>query len=217
MRPRIASLLVAPLLGLAACAKGASDVPGTGRDAGGPGRRDGGMRDAGRDTGPACMDEGNGSACETATDLGRLRPGDSLLSMTSVIPRVGSEDWFRVAFPRVVDAGTAPPEDAGLAGPSMAGVGELRIEFAMNEGNAFRFEVRSGCAAPLGCGEEMTAARDLQQWTFRDDPAASAEGEGRFTTRNVPWPEMILIRVYRASGATADCARFQLRVARSAS
>ena len=188
------------------CAQGADSDDGTGRGDGGivP-RRDGStVRDgAGRDGPlPSCTDEGHGTTCEAATDLGSVDPGGMVESMPGVLPSAGAEDWFLIGFP-------------SLGMPNMAGGGEPRIELAVNDGEAFRVEVRSTCAATLACGDGR-GARDLVSWSFTDDRStmdAEMPGENDFTTRDIPWPSPVYVRVYRAIGA-ADCSQYQLRVTR---
>lgn len=190
VRMAIASLVLA--LG---CAQGASGGPGD-RDSGPNVRRDGGggRRDGG---GITCTDEGNGADCAGATSLGMIMPGGMAMSMRSVLPGPGDEDWFSVQF---------PPTNM----PNMAGGGNATIEFAQNDMNAFRIEVRGSCVAALGCTGGM-AARDLLSWSFTDDQ--SMAGEGAYLTRMLPWPADLRIRVYRMSGAP-DCSAYQLRVTR---
>jgi hypothetical protein len=179
-----------------ACAQGAGDPPGGGgRDGGNVGRLDGsGRRDG---SGLTCMDEGNGESCAMATALGTIMPGGSAMSMRSVLNAAGDEDWFSVQF---------PPTNM----PNMAGGGSAMIDFAQNDMNAFRFEVRGTCVAALGCTGGM-AARDLLMWSFTDDQ--SMPGEGAYLTRMIPWPADLRIRVYRMGGAP-DCSSYQLRVSR---
>jgi len=187
-----ASLLLAGAFG---CAQGDGGTdPGRG-DAGSGGRRDSGG--GGRDAGSDCRDEGYGAACETATDLGTVAPGDEQLTMIGHLLSTGDEDWFRVEFPAM--------------GPAMAGGGTPSVELTRNDGNAFRFEVRGTCSASLACGDGATGARDLGSWSFTDDQAM--EGEDAYSTRDVPWPSPILVRVYRAVGV-GDCSSYQLRVSR---
>jgi hypothetical protein len=188
----LAPLLLASALG---CAQGDSGTGGGRGDTGTSGVRDsGGGR---RDAGSMCRDEGYGAACETATDLGTLSPGDEQLTMIGYLPNTGDEDWFRAEFPPM--------------GPAMAGGGTPSIELTRNDGDAFRFEVRATCTASFACGDGMTGARDLGSWSFVDDQAM--EGEEANSTRDVPWPSPVLVRVYRAVGA-GDCGGYQLHVSR---
>ena len=204
---RSAHALALGFVFLLGCAQGSDADDGTGRGDGGivP-RRDGAIsRDgaAGRDAPSAsCTDEGHGSTCEGATDLGSVDPGGMVESMAGVLPSPAAEDWFLVGFP-------------SLGMPNMAGGGEPRIEFTLNDGDVFRIEVRSTCAATLACGDGR-GARDLLSWSFVDDRSpmdAEMSGDSDFTTRDMPWPSPVYVRVYRAIGA-ADCQQYQLRVTR---
>jgi hypothetical protein len=198
------------LWGLSACAQGSAGGDG------GAGGDTGTSRDTGtttRDTGTVtrdssvsmtCDDDTHGDACESATDLGSLAEGEMMMPEPGVLPMTGDEDWFRVDFPLAM---MSMDPDAGAGSP---GGGMPSIELAMNEGDAFRFEVRGTCSTTLGCGDGMSA-RDVDAWSFVDDQ--SIEGEEQYTTRDVPWPESAVIRVYRPVG-TGDCQRYQLRVTR---
>ena len=189
------------------CAQGSDGSGGSGRSDGGRGGgMDSGSRDAGggRDapTTPTCTDEGHGNACETPTDLGSLDPGDEMTTMVGYLSTAAAEDWFLISFP-------------SLGMPNMSGGGAPSIELVMNEGEAFRFEVRTTCSATFACGDGR-GARDIVEWSFTDDQSpmeAEESGDMDFSTRDVPWPETVYVRVYRAVGA-ADCSRYQLRVTR---
>jgi hypothetical protein len=192
------------LLLAVACAQGGGGTEG---DGGGTPGRDGGVRrdgggggnrDGGRDAGATCDDDAFGSSCETATDLGMVMPGDMNVPEMGVLPMMGDEDWFHVAFPPLSD-------------PNMQGGGMPAVELVGAEETNFRIEIRGTCAATLGCGEGVGGARDIFFWSFVDDQAM--EGEAAYTTRDVPWPDEVFIRVYRALGA-GDCQRYQLRVTR---
>jgi hypothetical protein len=151
-----------------------------------------------------CSDDMHGNACESATDLGPVAEGEMMMPEPGVLPNNGDEDWFRVDFPlSMMSMG-----DGGVGG--MPGGGMPSIDFAMNEGDAFRFEVRGTCSTTLGCGDGMSA-RDVDSWSFTDDQ--SMEGDEQWTTRDVPWPESAVIRVYRPVG-TGNCQQYQLRVTR---
>lgn len=201
--PLLASSLALLLVG---CAQG-SDGSSTGRSDGGRGgSMDGGGTDSGggRDTGttPTCTDEGHGVACESPTDLGSLEPGDEMTTMVGYLPTTGAEDWFTIGFP-------------SLGMPNMAGGGTPSLELTMNEGEAFRFEVRTTCSATFACGDG-SGARDIASWSYTDDQSpmeAEESGEMDFSTRDVPWPETVYVRVYRAVGP-ADCSAYQLTVSR---
>lgn len=201
-RPPIPSLLAALVLA-AGCAQGSDGSDGTApRDGGGPEdapASDGGGGDAAV---PTCTDEGHGASCDAPTDLGAIDPGGEASSMIGYLPTTGAEDWFLVGFP-------------SLGMPNLAGGGEPRIELSMNENDAFRFEVRATCSATLACGDGA-GARDLRSWSFVDDRSpmdAEATGEMDYSTRDVPWPSPVHVRVYRTTGA-GDCSRYQLRASR---
>ncbi len=199
---RVIGVFVCALWATAGCAQGSS-----GDGDGGTPPRDTGTttpRDTGTttptDTGtpmPTCDDDTHGDACESATDLGVMAEGDMMMVPPGVLPNTGDEDWFRVDFPASTEMGTP-------------GGGTPAIELVMNEGSAFRFEVRSTCSTTLGCGDGMSA-RDVDSWSFVDDQAM--EGDEQWSTRDVPWPESAVIRVYRPVG-TGDCQQYQLRISR---
>ncbi len=203
---RLRALALFAAIIAAGCAQG-SDGSDSRRGDGGPsGTRDGSIRrdgGGGRDGGtPTCSDEGHGNACEAPTDLGSVDPGGEVTSMVGYLPTAGAEDWFLVGFP-------------SLGMPNMAGGGEPRIELSMNQGEVFRFEVRSTCSATVACGDGA-GARDLLSWSFVDDQSATeaeASGDMDYSTRDQPWPSPVYVRVYRALGG-ADCSAYQLTVTR---
>jgi len=199
-------VLAITLIAAGACAQGGDGGGGTGRGDGGSGGMDGSYRTdgggGGTDGGASCTDEGNGSACESPTDLGAVDPGAMATSMVSYLPSTGDEDWFLVGFP-------------SLGMPNMKGGGTPTIELARNDGMQFRFEVRPTCTAPMGCGAGM-AARDLTSWSFTDDQSemeADMSGDMDYSTRDVDWPSPVYVRVYRAVGG-GDCSAFQLQITR---
>jgi hypothetical protein len=197
----------------AGCAKGGGG--GTGRtDAGGgadAARPDGGQpdgmmprdggggADAARDGAAACTDDMHPAMCDRAEDLGSLEPGAVPVLVNGVIPVVGGEDWFRVAFPYRPTA------------PSMMGGGAPHIELTINEGGYF-FEVRARCAAAMACGGRGEPSTMLSEWDFVDDQ--SMPGETQWSTRDVEWPNPLYIKVYRPMGGAVSCPRYQLTVSR---
>ncbi len=204
---RVLPVLALAILLTAGCAQGSSGGDtGTGggdsavrrtdsgRDTGGPDPVDSGTPPV--DTGPACEDEGHSGVCGGATDLGSLMVGDTAMPAPGVLPNGGDEDWFRVDFPAMTDG--------------VPGVGLPAIELVMNEGGAFRIEVRSTCTTSYAC-PDGTPAEGIESWSFTDDQAL--EGETQWSTRDLPWPESAVIRVYRASGP-GDCQQYQLGVSR---
>ncbi len=193
---------------LAACAQGntvPADGSGLRRDGSATGR-DGGMtppRDGGG-PGTPCTDEGHSSLCATPTDLGTLMPGEEVLSDPGVLPARDDEDWFGVHFPAVNM-------------PNMFGGGEPRVELAMNDADQFKIEIRSTCSATIACGSGVGGSRDIDEWSFVDDQVldggAPADAAVLYSTRDVPWPADVFIRVYRTTGA-ATCGHYQVRVSR---
>ncbi len=203
-------LFVALALAMAGCAQG-----NVGGDDGG-GRRDGSppRRDGGGPTG--CDPTGSAASCQEATDLGMVAVGGRVESMTGLVERAGAAQWVRVHFPMVSsgvgDAGAMP--DGGAPTPTMEGGGEPRIRFVRNDGDVYRIEVRTECTQVASCGEGGASgmATNITEWSIIDDPAISDEGAGRFSSREVPWPSTVYVRIY----ATADpaCGRYQLEVLR---
>jgi len=151
------------------------------------------------DTGPppTCTDDDYGDTCESATDLGSLMEGETMSPPPGSLPETGDEDWYRVDFP-------ANPE------MNTPGGGTPSIEISVNEGDGFRFEVLDTCSTSLGCSDGMSAV-DVDAWSFVDDQ--SMEGDQQWTSRDLPWPESIVIRVYRLTGA-GDCQRYRLSISR---
>ncbi len=152
------------------------------------------------DTGPpppACDDDDYADACEAASDLGVVMEGDVVSPPPGLLPADGDEDWYRVDFPANPDM-------------NVPGGGMPAIAFEVNEGDAFRFEIKSSCDAPLVCGDGMDAL-GVADWSFIDDQ--SMEGDMQWTTRDIDWPENVVFRVYRPEGA-GDCQRYRLRITR---
>lgn len=203
-RWRTAIVLVA--LSIGGCAQGGV---GSGVDGGNGGRSDGGRRDAGRhDSGPAgCSERGYAASCMDATDLGTLAPGDRIESMEGLVPPRAAQ-WVRIGFP------AAPPPttiDGGVA--SMAGGGAPTLRFLRNDGDVYRFEVRTMCVGVASCGgADEGMATNITEWSFADDPTMSMEGDGQFSTRNTPWPESIYVRIFPTSDP--GCGVYQLEVTR---
>lgn len=198
-------------LTIAGCAQGNVDRPGDG------GTRDGGRprRDGGGPTG--CDPSGGAPSCQDATDLGMVAVGGRVESSVGLVARTGEAQWIQVHFPRVsavADAGPAP--DGGAPAVSMEGGGEPRIRFLRNDGDVYRIEVRSECTMVARCGEGGAQgtgmATNLTEWSFIDDPALSDEGDGRFSSRDVPWPTTAYVRIYAT--ANPECGRYQLEILR---
>ncbi len=196
-------------VGALACAKG-----GDGPDAGGgrldAGRRDTGGRDAarqdagrdaGRDAAPACVDDEVGDTCAEAVDLGTVEVG-GMVSTVGKLPMLTDSDWYSVRF---------PPADM----PGAPGGGTPSVVLEGDSTMAFRVEL--DCGSMAGCGEG--APRDLTSYTFTDDPPIGTDpvepGEepNDYSTRDVPWPTVLHIRVARRGGPV-DCSDYTLTITR---
>src|SRR5690606_11129022 len=100
------------------------------------------------------------------------------------------------------------------------GTGIPKVEFALNEGDAFRIGVFTSCgAAGMACGVETgQIAIGRTEWSFRDsacDPSGpSGPGYPSCRTRSTVWPSTVYVRVTRNGGAATLCNRFQLKVSR---
>jgi hypothetical protein len=146
---------------------------------------------------PTCEDDEYADACESATDLGIVMEGDVVSPPPGLVIAEGEEDWYRVDFPPNPDMNTP-------------GGGAPTIEFAVNEGDAYRIEVKGSCEEPLVCGDGMSAI-DVIDWSFVDDQ--SMEGDEQWNSRDALWPESVIFRVYRPEWA-ADCQRYRLNITR---
>jgi hypothetical protein len=151
------------------------------------------------DNGCECPEDGVSSNCNQPTSLGTLAAGDMVLSVVGTVPQESSLDWFTVSFPA----------------DGRPGGGMPAIEFAINEGDAFVFDVVSAqCQATgIDCGEggnDNNVGIGLDAWSFvDDDPDCCAPPNHALT----PWPEQIYLRVYRTTPG-ASCATYQLRATR---
>ena len=151
------------------------------------------------DNGCECPDDGVSGACNAPSDLGIVEAGGSTLGVVGTVPQEGSVDWYTVSFPFTGRPGGGTPT----------------ISFAINEGEAFVFDVVAAeCeAAGAPCGEggdAMGTAVGLTEWTFADtDPGCCAPPADSM----VAWPDQIWLRVYRTSMG-ASCDTYQLEVSR---
>jgi hypothetical protein len=202
-------IVLAAALLAASCAQGGVGRLGDGGASdGGRGRRDGGGSSS-------CDPEGSAASCQDATDLGVVAVGGRVESMVGLVDRAGAAQWVKVQFPlvsAVPDGGVVP--DGGT--PTMEGGGEPRIRLLRNDGDVYRVEIRSECTSVASCGEGGATgtgmATNLTEWSFTDDPALSEEGAGRFSSRDVPWPATVYVRIYAT--ADPDCGRYQLEITR---
>jgi hypothetical protein len=150
------------------------------------------------DNGCECPDDGISANCNTPTDLGVVEQGGMVLGIVANVPQEDALDWYTVSFPA----------------PMRPGLGTPTIGFAINEGDAFVFDVVTGqCeAAGLPCqmGGTAGAAIALTDWTFVDnDPGCCTAPNDSM----VAWPNQVWLRVYRTT-AGASCATYQLQVSR---
>lgn len=133
-----------------------------------------------------------------ATDVGPLLVGQMKTTDRGVLPADNPEDWLRIQFPESFAT-------------EMQGLGTPRIQFSVNESDAFRFEVQFTCGETAFCDSAgEVPASDATEWDFTDN---NMDGEPNFLTREVPWPAEVWIRVYRATPGT-DCPEYQLQVSR---
>lgn len=168
--------------------------PGAGEDCDGIDENCDGMIDNGCE----CPDDGVSGACNSPTDLGAVDLGGSMLSVVGTIPQEGTIDWYTVSFPAAARPGAGTPT----------------IDFAINTGDQFAFDVVPNQCDAQGapCTEGGTAgvAVGLTSWSFADtDPGCCAPPMDSL----VPWPSQIYVRVYRTTMG-ASCDTYQLRVTR---
>lgn len=150
------------------------------------------------DNGCDCAPDGVSGDCNIPFDLGSIAMGQTELGVVANVPQQDALDWYQVSFPS-----TARP-----------GEGMPRITFAINEGEAFVFDVvedRCGVmGGPCGEGGSDGAAVALSDWTFADtDPGCCTPPEDSL----IAWPETVYIRVYRTTPG-ASCQAYQLQVSR---
>ena len=150
------------------------------------------------DNGCDCPEDGVSGNCNLPTDLGSVAAGGMTLSVVGTVPQESALDWYTVSFPAEGRPGQGMPA----------------IEFAINDDNAFVFDVVSGqCQAtgiPCGEGGHDGAGIGLDAWSFVDDEPGCCTPPGHAM---VAWPEQIYLRVYRTTPG-ASCGTYQLRVTR---
>ncbi|MCB9705390.1 MAG: hypothetical protein H6711_26185 [Myxococcales bacterium] len=123
--------------------------------------------------------------------------------VVGVIPKLdngvgsGAEDWYWVEFP---DTG----RPAG---------GAITVNFAVNEGSDYRFEVFRACGQDPWANSLATqygaGAPPALEWTFEDTNTANA-----MYSNTVLWPTKAYIRVFRVQNDNS-CSKYQLKVART--
>ncbi len=118
----------------------------------------------------------------------------------------GAEDWFSVEFPEAGNPGTRP------------NTGSIRVDFAVNTNNDYRFQVfrtcnsvafDSGLATQFGGG-----APPAREWWFFDNHAAPVDMPvPALYDDDVNWPSKVYIRVFRVQN-DKTCNDYQLRIQR---
>ena len=150
------------------------------------------------------------AACsdDPAGFLGSLDEDAELLNIpTGAIPEIdnglgnGAEDWYRVTIP--ADGGGGVRPNSGIA----------KIDFALNQGGDYRFEVFRSCGGAAfanGLALEFGAgAPPLQEWWFFDDhDLVDADYDD-----DVVWPGTVYIRVFRVQN-DLTCNNYQLEIVR---
>ena len=151
------------------------------------------------DEGCHCLDGGVGGDCTTGTDLGNVTVGGSVQGPVSQVHLPTESQWYSVSFPPT--------------GPATAGGGKPHVSFVLNTAEVYALEIIApDCAgSPTSCEEDAGTASGITDWTFTDDQ--SVAGAGAWSTRNVPWPATVHVRVFRA-GTAAGCDNYQLSVTR---
>jgi len=145
-----------------------------------------------------CADDGVSGNCNMPTDMGMLAVGESKPGVVGNVPQEDALDWYKVSFPA----------------PMRPGEGTPTIEFAINEGDAFVFDVVAGQCEASGAtcttGGTGGAAIGLTSWTFVDDQPGCCTPP---MDSMVAWPNDLYLRVYRTTPGQS-CAAYQLTFSR---
>lgn len=151
------------------------------------------------DDGCECPDDGVSGNCNVPTDLGPLAVGDAVMGIVGNIPADNGIDWYRISFPLAA---------------ARPGMGTPAIDFAINEGEQFTFDVvQNQCdveGVPCTSGGSAGVGTALTSWSFVDDDPGCCTAPG---DSMVAWPDAIYIRVQRTTMG-ASCATYQLRATR---
>lgn len=147
--------------------------------------------------------------------LGSVTEGTQLTNLPlGTIPLIdngigaGAEDWYWVEFPEGGNPGTRPQ------------TGQIRVDFAQNDGNDYRFEVFRTCNGLAWSGGLATqygaGAPPAREWWFFDNHTAPVNMPvpAKYTN-NVTWPSQVYIRVFRVQN-DATCNSYQLSIQRVA-
>jgi hypothetical protein len=126
--------------------------------------------------------------------MGRLSaPGSVVLSDVSRLPALGQEYWHKIEFP--------------------PGAGVPKVEFALNEANAFNLHIFSACPATLLTCESGYASGKTY-YRYEDGCPYCDSATAPYECSATPWPQTMLVRVMRIGGVQSTCSRFQLKVTR---
>jgi Putative metal-binding motif len=151
------------------------------------------------DDGCECPDDGVSSNCNAPTDLGTLMvAGDNVIGVVGNVAQEGGIEWYTVSYPAAARPGEGTPT----------------LQFAINEDDAFVFDVVTGqCdAAGQTCttGGTGGTAVGLTTWSFVDDDPGCCTPP---SDAMVAWPNQLFVRVYRTSMGSS-CAAYQLQATR---
>jgi hypothetical protein len=151
------------------------------------------------DVGCECPDDGVSGNCNMPTELGTLMAvGDNVLGVVGNVAQEGGIEWYTVSFPAAARPGDGTPT----------------LQFAINEGDAFVFDVVTGqCdagAQTCTTGGTGGSAIGLTTWSFVDDDPGCCTPP---SDAMVAWPNQLFIRVYRTSMGSS-CAAYQLQATR---
>ena len=145
-------------------------------------------------------------------ELGSVAEGEQLNNLVlGSIPELdngvgaGREDWYWVEFPENDANGTRP------------NTGSVQLDFAVNTGNDYRFQVYGSCQGvawanglTLNLGQDEPA----REWWFYDDHTAPLQmPDPNKYQDDVDWPDLVYIRVFRVQNDNT-CNDYQLRVRR---
>ena len=155
--------------------------------------------DMDEDAGCDCPDDGVSGNCNMPTDLGTLMAaGEMQLGVVGTGAQEGAIEWYTASFPAAARPGGGTPT----------------INFAINEDDAFVFDVVTGqcdaMAQACTSGGTGGTAVGLTEWSFTDnDPGCCTPP----TDSMVAWPNQIFIRVYRTTSGVS-CSKYQLQATR---
>jgi hypothetical protein len=131
-----------------------------------------------------CINEGGGSSCGAATNLGTIAPGTPV-SVSGNTLQFADSDWYVASFGEVCGEGTP------------------QVQISNDPSDSFRFELFSSCASgvlPLTCS--TGSASGITSWQYNCPMCTPT-----------PWPSTVLIRVYRHDNKPS-CAQYTLTVSR---